>query len=92
MSYRNIAVMAKDGHLRERIAACAAKEGVTHIHPTQWADQHQWQLAAAPGWAEAYTYAVATEQERPGEDEAVITDGMILSEVQLILNEREDAE
>ena len=85
MSYFDVATMAKDGDLRERIAACAATEGVTSPHPTAWADGHQWQLAAAPGWADAYAYAVLSGNERPGRDEAVITDGMILSAVQGIV-------
>lgn len=85
MSYFEIAVMARDPHLRERIAACAATEGVIAPHPTAWADRHQWELAAAPGWGDAYTYAVNSGSENPGKDEAVITDGMILSAVNQII-------
>lgn len=85
MSYNDIATIAKDGDLRERIAACAADEGVREPHPTTWADRHQWILAASPGWAEAYGYALNTNAERPGRSEAVITDGMILAAVQILL-------
>ena len=52
MSYSSIAEVAHSGALRERIAACAAVEGIIDPHPTA--------------------------------DEAVITDGMILSAVQAI--------
>lgn len=89
MSYYDISVMAKDGHLRERIAACAVTEGITNPHPTAWADKHQWQLAASPGWGAAYSYAAATGNDNPGQDEAVVTDGMILAAVQAILNPKE---
>lgn len=85
MSYNDIATMAKDGDLRERIAACAAEEGVREPHPTQWADRNQWALAASPGWADAYGYALNTNTERPGKSESVITDTMILAAVQILL-------
>lgn len=82
MSYTDVARMATDGHLRERIAACAAIEGVWNPHPTKWADDNQWYLAASPGWGDAYAYAVLTKNPAPGLDAGVITDGMILSAVQ----------
>jgi hypothetical protein len=85
MSYNNIAEVAHSGALRERIAACAAVEGITYPHPTEWADHHQWQLAASPGWGDAWAYALASDTADPGADEAVITDGMILAAVQEIL-------
>ena len=88
MSYNDVAQMAKDGHLRERIAACASTEGVHDPHPTAWADAHQWRLAGSPGWSDAYSYAVLADNEAPGRDEAVITDGMILAAVQAILGEQ----
>lgn len=85
MSYMDVSVMARDGHLRERIAACAAKEGVTSPQPTQWADDHQWALAASPGWEEAWQYAREVGKiEHLGLDEGVISDQMILSAVQAL--------
>lgn len=87
MSYYDVSVMARDGHLRERIAACAAKEGVTVPQPTQWADENQWQLVASPGWEEAWQYAREVgEIQRLGLDEGVISDTMILAAVQALLN------
>lgn len=82
MAYSDIAAMARDNSLRDRIAACAATEGVIDPHPTTWADAHQWRLAASPGWDEAWAYATASGATSPGSDAGVITDQMILSAVQ----------
>lgn len=82
MAYSDIANMARNGDLRERIAACAAKEGVHDPHPTAWADAHQWRLAASPGWEEAWAYARGTGVENIGRNEGVINDQMILAAVQ----------
>lgn len=73
--------MAQDGGLIMRIGACVATEGIS-LNPTAWADTHRQRLVASPGWAAAYESAIASENPAPGEDEAVITDGMILSAVQ----------
>ena len=59
-----------------------AKTRPATLHPTAWADQNQWQIAAAPGFAEAYQYALDTGVENPGNDPAVITDAQILAAVQ----------
>jgi hypothetical protein len=80
MSYNTQAALAVDGDLRNRVAACAATQGVPS--PVQWADAHLWSLSGAPGWDGAYAYALATGNPRPGYDEGVITDGMILAAVQ----------
>lgn len=82
MAYIDIAAMARDNSLRDRIAACAATEGVIDPHPTTWADQHQWRIAASPGWDAAWAHATASEVTSPGSDAGVITDQMILSAVQ----------
>ena len=86
MSYASQALLSSDGHFRSRIASCVAVEDPTSdLHPTAWADQNQWQIAAAPGFAEAYQYALDTGVPDPGNDPAVITDGQILAAVQLRL-------
>lgn len=93
MAYLDVADMAKDPWLKERITACAAKEGVVVPHPTQWADDHQWQLAASPGWEEAWQYArVVGEVDHLGLDEGVISDSMILSAVQHLRSQENAAE
>ena len=84
MSYYTTALLARDGFFNERAAACAATEGVTDPHPKVWADQHAWQLAAAPGFDAAYSYALSVNVPEPGRDESVISDAMILSAVQAI--------
>ena len=85
MSYATQAAMAQDRSLHARIAACAAREGIVDPHPLAWAANHQWRLAAEPGWDQAYAYAVASGVPDPGRSEGVITDGMILSAVQAVM-------
>lgn len=80
MSYNTVSAMAYDGHLLQRVTACAALEETPS--PVQWASERGWQFAAQPGWAAAYASAIATGTTDPGKDEAVITDAMILSAVQ----------
>lgn len=84
MSYNTQARMAIDSDLRLRIAACAATQG--ELLPVEWADANQWSLSAAPGWDAAYSYSLqlneAIPDYRSGKDESVITDAMILAEVQ----------
>lgn len=86
MSYNAIAQAAQDQHLRLRIAACIAQEAPgSATHPIAHADAIQWQIAATPGVADAYSYAVAAETPNPGRDEAVITDLVLLAAVQSLL-------
>jgi hypothetical protein len=42
-------------------------------------------VCASPGWDEAWSSALASGGDNPGRDPAVITDGMILSEVQALV-------
>lgn len=84
MSYLIQSKMAQDYGLIMRIAACAASEGVVD-RPESWADNNRQRIVAAPGWAAAWASAVAAEDDNPGENEAVITDGMILAAVQPII-------
>lgn len=77
MAYSDIASLSADNDFIQRVAACAATEGVDD--PYVWSMDHRWQLAASPGFGEAYAYALATGVVRPGNDPAVISDGMILS-------------
>lgn len=83
MSYRTQAVMATDDKLMQRLIACAAREGVDN--PFQWAHSRNWIFSAEPGWDDAYAYAIATGVQDPGNNEGVITDGMICSALQAIL-------
>lgn len=81
MSYQSIALMAEDNDLRKRIVACASTQE-TIAYPWGWVDERMWKFAAEPGWGEAYQSAVVANIERPGWNEGVITDAMILSSVQ----------
>lgn len=82
-TYSAVAAVAADLDLRLRIAACAAQQGETN--PEHWAYVNALKLAASPGWGAAYALALAKGVERPGADEAVITDGQILAAVQALL-------
>lgn len=82
MSYSDIALLSADSDFILRVTACASTESIDD--PRQWAMDHQWDMAAMPGFGDAYGYAVRTGINRPGNDESVISDGMILSAVQSI--------
>ena len=83
-TYNAIADVADSGSLARRVAASAAQEG-TPGDVAAWAYERRYVYAAAPGWGEAYAYAADTGNADPGADEAVITDAMILSQVQAMI-------
>lgn len=80
-SYLGIGKVSNSQSLRDRVTACAARENVSDA-PDQWAFTNRWEYGAAPGWAAAYEYSEAGGNPDPGSDPAVITDAMILSQVQ----------
>ena len=84
MTYYLISVMAVDPDLMARIQACAAQEGA-EPDPWSWAQANVLVICAQPGWADAWASALASGNETPGRDEAVITDGMILAAVQSLI-------
>lgn len=95
MSYLDQADIANNGAMFSRVAQCAAEQNITD--PDGWTHQHRREWAAAPGWADAWASAQASHPPPdppdppdapaydPGADEAVITDSMILSQVQTML-------
>ena len=85
MTYFAQAALSRDADFLSRVAACAAIEVARPNSPTDWANTNIWWVAAAPGFADAYTYAVETDVERPGADPAVISDGQILAAVQALI-------
>ena len=90
MSYSAVAKMAEDVDLINRVAACAAVEGVAK--PVGWVSPLSWEFAAQPGWAVGYQAAQSVDAERPGlVDAGGITDAMILAAVQKLLAEQEAA-
>lgn len=84
MAYSDQALLSQDNDFIFRVSACAAVEVdlTPPDQPQQWAVENVWFIAAAPGFADAYAYAIATGVSRPGNDPSVITDGQILSAVQ----------
>jgi hypothetical protein len=89
MAYSDQALLSVDADFINRIGASAAVElepsaGYT---PDQWARNNAWWIAASPGFADAYASALAGGVIRPGNDPAVITDGMILASVQALIAE-----
>lgn len=75
--------------MNARVAQCAAQEGESE--PEAWTGRTRRTWAAAPGWDAAWVYATETHPPiegappyDPGADEAVITDGMILAQVQIM--------
>ena len=90
MSYLAIAQMQQHPGLRQRITACCAQEGAAD--PEQTMNDIMWTVCASAGWDEAWDYAVALAIQAgpqnatdPGMDPAVITDAMILSAVQPLI-------
>jgi len=85
MTYRSIVEMASSQSLIARIAAAAAEQGVQG-NPLTWAQENIWKIAASPGWADSWGYAVDTATVNVNPDTGgrsdVITDGNILSVVQ----------
>jgi hypothetical protein len=80
MSYNTIALCADDEALLARITACAAQEDA--YDPTLAAYNMRWDISTASDVEAAYASALAADNPNPGGDEGVITDGMILSNVQ----------
>jgi len=82
MSYLTQDEIAGNTAMLNRVAQAAAEED----KPDEWAYQQRRHWAAAPGWDDAWESARAShpddEDYDPGTDEAVITDQMILSQVQ----------
>ena len=80
MSYATIAQCANDNAFLARVAACCAQEGAAN--PDDAAFQLRWKVSGASDIEAAYASAVAAENPNPGGDDSVITDQMILSNVQ----------
>lgn len=82
MAYSDIALLSSDNDFIQRTRACAVTEG--EPDPVAWAGAHQWQMAAAPGFGDAYSSAIVNGIVRPGNEQSVISDPQILSQVQLL--------
>lgn len=90
MAYTDVHAMTRNDALKGRIAAAASVEqnaGATLDEPDAdiWAYRHRYDVCAAPGWGDAWASAMASGDPDPGSNPAVITDAMILSQVQAVL-------
>lgn len=74
--------------MNNRVAQCVTSEGGDNADT--WTAEHRREWAAAPGWDAAWASAQASHADDrfydPGADEAVITDQMILSQIQSMTN------
>lgn len=80
MSYATINRCAGDQAFQGRVTACCAQEGATDPNAAMY--QLIWPVSAASDIEAAYASALAANNPNPGGDETVITDQMILSNVQ----------
>jgi hypothetical protein len=103
MTYLTQDKIASNPSMQHRIAQAAAGEGVGSSNdpitgmaydPDRWTLERRRYWAAAPGWDDAWEYALnthpddhddATPPYDPGADNAVITDGQILAQVQSMI-------
>lgn len=88
--YLTQSIIADDAYMRLRVASCAAQQGCAGdfgIDPDAWTQQWRRVWAASPGWDAAWESAMAQTPpiETPGSDPGVITDGQILSQVQVMM-------
>lgn len=84
MAYSDIAALAADTDFALRTTAAYATESLADdtIQPPQWQAEHAWDMAAQPGFGDAYASAVLNGIPRPGKDPSVISDNQILAAVQ----------
>jgi hypothetical protein len=89
MTYNSIGKIATSAGMNKRISAAAAQEGAEG-NAQMFTMNNIWQIAASPGWAEAWESAEQTSSDNNNPDigarNDVITDGMIIAAVQPILN------
>lgn len=85
MAYWDISSLQADNDFALRTTAAYAVESLStegHLDPPNWQAAHSWDMAAQPGFGDAYASALAGNVERPGRDPSVITDGQIGAAVQ----------
>ncbi len=90
MSYLTQSAIGQNKAMQNRVAQAAVSENLPNeADPDGWTMQHFREWGAAPGWDAAWASALASHEDTPtydpGMDEAVITDGMILSQVQAMI-------
>ena len=83
-TYLDISAVSESPSMQRRVSACAAQQNAPG-DPWAWMWDNRLGWAAAPGWGAAWASAGAAGNPDPGADPAVITDGMILTQVQTML-------
>lgn len=87
-TFLTIATVADSLSMQRRVTACAAQQDAPG-DPVAWAVGSRYEWAAAPGWAAAWDSSTASHPDDPtwdpGVQPDVITDAMILSQVQAML-------
>lgn len=89
--YLTQAKISESQSMKSRVAQAAAQQAAPG-DPDTWTFATRRYWAAAPGWDAAWESALVAHPEDdydPGADESVITDGMILSQVQSMLSPQE---
>lgn len=82
MSYNTIAQCATDDALFQRVRGAVSTQADAPSPPDPYAYKIIWPLSAASDVEAAYASALAAGNPNPGGDETVVTDGMILANVQ----------
>jgi hypothetical protein len=85
MSYKTITQCTRDHAFNDRVHACVAQEQKSRgelVDPLTLGTSMLWTVASASDVEAAYASALAGGNQNPGGDESVITDGMILANVQ----------
>ena len=85
MSYSTISRCANDQAFVTRVNACIAQEQLAKnepVNPAGLMPSLVWAVASASDVEQAYASALAANHGNPGGDESVISDGMILANVQ----------
>jgi hypothetical protein len=82
VGYYEQSLLSTDPDFAARVAACAAVEiELGQQQAVNWAAEHVWVIAASPGFADAYSSALAGAVPNPGRDPAVISDDQIRAAV-----------
>ncbi len=82
MSYSTISTCANDQALLARVKGCVSTQPGAPSPPDPKAYEIIWPLSGASDVEAAYASALANDNPNPGGDEGVITDQMILTNVQ----------
>lgn len=91
MSYLTQGEIGDDPYMKARVAQCAAQQGIMDvgIDADIWAAEWRREWSSSPGWDSQWESALARPDlppgYQPGMDNAVISDGQILGQVQSMM-------